>query len=196
MNQRLIRGTRRRRRPVAHSDRFTRGRWTNVTLCNPSTHVMNSSNMWLTPFPIGCAVCIDGLAFEVTTSAASTNCAVGVYDSNEAGPSQLITQTAAIASASTGNKSALMVPFWLTRPGIYWFAVASDGAPTLRANTYHNPFAVYGARSITTTAGVSFPFGGTSLPSVLDDVTSSNSPTGTTPRVAFRVHDSYSWSPL
>lgn len=87
---------------------------------------------------------IDRIAIKVTALAAGSHCRLGIYDSDGVYPKNLVLDAGEIDSSTTGFK-AIVIDRQLN-PGLYWFAVVSDGTPALHFldNSYDQGAVVLG----------------------------------------------------
>lgn len=78
---------------------------------------------------------LDALEVYVTTGVAATNLRIGIYENaGEADlyPGTLLLDAGAFTSTTSNQKRTASISQALTPGALYWFAVVSDGAPTLR----------------------------------------------------------------
>ena len=81
---------------------------------------------------------LDELEVYVTTGVAATNLRIGIYENNsEAGlyPGTLLLDAGAFTSTTNSQKRTASISQALTPGALYWFAVVSDGAPTIRGGS-------------------------------------------------------------
>lgn len=111
-------------------------------LTNPmatySTQALANGSLRIVPIIVPYRRAFTKLAFELTTVAASSNVRMGLYRSDPSSdykPTTLVTGTdggAFDTSATTGKRETTFSSVTLD-PGVYWGAINSDGAPTLRS---------------------------------------------------------------
>jgi hypothetical protein len=95
-----------------------------------TTLALTASRIYWIPFIVWSSVSITGIAINVTTAATGT-VYVGIYNSNSRyQPYSLLTSTS-FNSGTTGLKSATLSLTLL--PNVYWMALVSTAAPTIRA---------------------------------------------------------------
>jgi hypothetical protein len=122
----------------------------------------NNTSYWM-PFAVNRNISISAISINVSTAAASTSETVGIYNSNLTNlyPNTLL-GSVTLDTTTTGLKTGTLSTAITLTPGMYWIALASDGAPTLTAigeNTLL-PLAYS-----TTTAVTHYRNTGTTLPS-------------------------------
>lgn len=107
--------------------------------CNqlaPGTQALSANVLRAFPWRVKNSVTLSSLRSEVTTLVAATTYRLGIYaDNGSAYPGTLVTNsdTGTFDGATAGVKTASFASALLLRPGWYWIAVNSNGAPTLRA---------------------------------------------------------------
>jgi len=113
---------------------------------------LTANTIALYPFTVNRAVTISDLGFRVTTGVAGTSIQGAIYASDASNnvTGAALGSTAGLSSATATSISGAVTPFTLNAGALYWFAVNSDGAPTLLAlattNTYFN--AILGASNL------------------------------------------------
>ncbi|MDW8424997.1 MAG: hypothetical protein RMK51_03620 [Meiothermus sp.] len=97
-----------------------------------TTLALTASRVYWMPFVLTASLRITSVAINVTTAGAGT-VAIGIYAANlSMQPSNLLFSTAGLDTGTTGIKQATGLT-WNLAPGLYWLAVATSGAPTIRA---------------------------------------------------------------
>lgn len=105
----------------------------------------NVMNVW--PFEIEHLLRVNKLYLDVSTAAASKVARIGIYSTTADGtPGELLADSGDLSVASATMVSATVGEVRL-RPGTYWGAVVSDGAPTIRSFGLFAPPAVFGGSS-------------------------------------------------
>jgi hypothetical protein len=102
----------------------------------PGTGALTANVLRTFPLVITKAVTYTALRVQVSTAVAATNFRIGLYNSNAAGyPNQLIAGSDTLSF--DGNLTTVQVGTFASaitlQPGLYWIAVISSGAPTLRS---------------------------------------------------------------
>jgi len=124
--------------------------------------MLNNTSYWI-PFALNRRINVSAISINVSTGSASTSENVGIYSSNLTSlyPNTLLTSVT-LDTASTGLKTGTLATEITLTPGIYWIALASNGAPTLTALALGSlvPLAYS-----TTTAVTHYRNTGTTLPS-------------------------------
>jgi hypothetical protein len=122
----------------------------------------NNTSYWI-PFAVNKRTDVSAISINVSTASAGSSESVGIYNSNLASlyPSTLLTSVT-LDTSSTGLKTGTLATTITLTPGIYWIALASNGAPTLTALAVGSllPLAYS-----TTTAVTHYRNTGTTLPS-------------------------------
>lgn len=106
----------------------------------------------LMPFIPARAITIDQIGTEVTIAgAAATTCRLGLYDSNANGePNALLVQGAAVINTDAiGAKTTVVAAQALVAGQLYWLALLTSGAPTLRAVALGGLYALPGNATLT-----------------------------------------------
>lgn len=98
-----------------------------------ATAASAANRFYLIPFIPSRSITVDELAIEVTTLAAGS-ARIGIYSSTAAGaPDALLTGTAAVLDTGTiGLKNQAVAPVTLAAGTVYFLAVWTSAAPTLR----------------------------------------------------------------
>jgi hypothetical protein len=93
----------------------------------------NNTSYWI-PFSVNRKTTVSALSVNVTTAATNSSETVGIYNSNLTNlyPNTLL-GSVNLATASTGLKTGNLTTAITLTPGVYWIALASNGAPTLTA---------------------------------------------------------------
>lgn len=100
-----------------------------------STQSLANDRIVAVPFLVGSAgFTADRIGIEVTGAAASSSIKILIYNSNSAGtlPDTLLLNAGTVDSSTTGTKE-LTISQALSANTLYWLAVVSNGAPTIRA---------------------------------------------------------------
>jgi hypothetical protein len=122
----------------------------------------NNTSYWI-PFAVNKSTDVSAISINVSTASNNTSESVGIYNSNLTSlyPSTLLSSVT-LATNSTGLKTGTLATTITLTPGIYWIALASNGAPTLNALAVGSllPLAYS-----TTTAVTHYRNTGTTLPS-------------------------------
>jgi hypothetical protein len=109
------------------------GQVTNVALTTVS---LTSSRIYLIPFISLADIKISNVAVEVTTAANGGSAVIGIYSNKLSNgndqPDALLASTSSFSVASTGAVSASL-SYTLTKNTVYWIALISNKAPTIRA---------------------------------------------------------------
>jgi hypothetical protein len=143
----------------------------------------NNTSYWI-PFAVNRNISISAISINVSTAASSTSETVGIYNSDLTNlyPNTLL-GSVTLDTTTTGLKTGTLSTAITLTPGIYWIALASNGAPTLTAigeNTLL-PLAYS-----TTTAVTHYRNTGTTLPSTAP-TTGYNAGTGAFPLVLLTI---------
>lgn len=87
---------------------------------------------------------IDRIAFHVNIEVAGSHCRLGLYDSDNVHPRNLLLDAGVVDTDTTGFK-AVVIDRQLN-PGLYWFVVVSDDTPNLYVlkDTYEQGSVVMG----------------------------------------------------
>lgn len=97
---------------------------------------LTTSRIYLIPFIPAADISISSLAIGVTTAAASATAAIGIYSnkvvSGNDQPDVLLASTSAF-SVATATTVTSTLSYTFTNNTIYWIALISNGAPTIRA---------------------------------------------------------------
>ncbi len=113
---------------------------TGLTVCPFSTNaterttlaMTNNTSYWI-PFMVNRNTSVSAISINVAT-AGGTSQEVGIYNSN---PNNLYPNTllgsVTLATNTTGLRTGTLASAITLTPGIYWIALASNGAPTLTA---------------------------------------------------------------
>jgi hypothetical protein len=93
----------------------------------------NNTSYWM-PFAVNRNINISAISINVSTAAASTSETVGIYNSNLTNlyPNTLL-GSVTLDTTTTGLKTGTLSTAITLTPGMYWIALASNGAPTLTA---------------------------------------------------------------
>lgn len=134
-----------------------------------TTLALTANQIRAVPFVVSRAVRITTIAINVSTAATGTTVTVGIYASTSSTglPSSRLYLSPGLDSATTGTKTATLTLD--LSPGIYWIAVWSAGAPTLRAvpagalaplagHNIGSNNAANNQLTLTTTSGLTDPF--------------------------------------
>lgn len=98
---------------------------------NLTTRSVGVDSIRTTPLIVPRATTFDRIAVEVTTLAAGASARLGIYNDDGAGyPGSLVLDAGTVSVATTGVK-AITIDLKLAK-GLYWCALVSDGAPTVR----------------------------------------------------------------
>lgn len=96
-------------------------------------YALEPNRIHYVPFVLDRPILCDGLAVEVTTAQASSQCHLALYQMDEnADPTKRLASAPAIDTTTTGLKVGTFTPFFLP-PGLYWLAHWSDAAIGLMA---------------------------------------------------------------
>ncbi len=94
--------------------------------------MINNTSYWI-PFTVNRNTTVSAISIDVST-AGGTSQGVGIYNSN---PNNLYPNTllgsVTLATNTTGLRTGTLASAITLTPGIYWIALASNGAPTLTA---------------------------------------------------------------
>lgn len=102
-----------------------------IELSTNSTRALVASTIYYSPFIVRTPITVDQIVTEITTSAASSACRMGIYKADsDLQPTALVNDSGTIDSSSTGVKS-ISISVTLD-PGVYLTALNSNGTPTLR----------------------------------------------------------------
>jgi hypothetical protein len=109
------------------------GQVTNVAL---TTLALTASRIYLIPFISLADIKISNVAVEVTTAASGGSAVIGIYSNKLSNgndqPDALLASTSSLSVASTGAVSASL-SYTFTKNTVYWIALISNKAPTIRA---------------------------------------------------------------
>lgn len=148
-----------------------------------TTLALTASRIYFIPFIVPARVTVTGLAINVTTAAAGT-AQVGIYDSANFRPNSLLGSVTNLDTGTTGVKSGnVNVPLIPGR--LYWVALATSAAATVRAGAVGGVQTIMGI-NITGTAYTTHYFAsGSTLPNPAP-ATALTVGTGTIPIVFMR----------
>jgi hypothetical protein len=119
-----------------------------------STASISADTLYAVPIPIPFNQSINRIGVEVTTLGAG-NIRLGIYDSINGIPTNLILDAGTIDCSTTGSKE---ITIDQTLSGVHFLAFVSDVAPTLRAN--NNPGGGWTLGTATTSgAAISYYYG-------------------------------------
>lgn len=102
-----------------------------------ATQVLTANTVYAWPFIVDNPIRITDISTIVTTGVGGTSIRLCIYrDNGNFYPSIIVprTDTGDISSAANGTKTVSFASMVLRR-GIYWAAIQSNGAPTIRANS-------------------------------------------------------------
>jgi hypothetical protein len=93
----------------------------------------NNTSYWI-PFAVNIRTTVSAISINVTTASTSSSQTVGIYNSNLTNlyPNTLL-ESVTLATTTTGVITGTLTTAITLTPGIYWIALASNGAPTLTA---------------------------------------------------------------
>jgi hypothetical protein len=94
------------------------------------------------PFEVLKDMTVDQLAVYVTTAAAASSVRLGIYTSLSSKPAALVADAGTVATTTTGTKTSTAFTAQLLRPGMYWFAVAEQGATGVALRAAETPLAI------------------------------------------------------
>jgi hypothetical protein len=122
----------------------------NTTATATTTLEMTNNTSYWIPFAVNRRTIVSAISINVTTAANSSSEIVGIYNSN---PTNLYPNTllgsVTLATNSTGLLTGTLATVVTLTPGIYWIALASNGAPTLTAVGSLVPLAYSGTTAVT-----------------------------------------------
>jgi hypothetical protein len=143
----------------------------------------NNTSYWI-PFAVNRRTTVSAISINVSTAANNTSETVGIYNLNLTNlyPNTLLASVT-LDTSTTGLKTGTLATEITLTPGIYWIALASNGAPTLTALAVGSllPLAYS-----TTTAVTHYRNTGTTLPSTAP-TTGYTSGTGAFPLVLLTI---------
>lgn len=153
---------------------------------------ISADRIYYIPFKFEKAYAIDEIGFPVTTGAAAGKKArIGIYNDSGAGtPSTLLTNFSDVELAvdSIADLTHAISPDLSLAPGVYWFALVSDGTPTIKVTTSTNMIAAHGYTSIAVSSKythiVQTGFTYATLPNPVGTLTPT---TGNIPMIAFKT---------
>lgn len=127
---------------------------TNCALTNPSDGnlILNPNQLRAVPIVISKRRTITEITFNLTGAVAASNARIGLYaDDGNGYPGTLVagTDVGNIATIANGIKSTGVISVALT-PGLYWIAINTDAAITVRVWTSPGYYAVNGIADVST----------------------------------------------
>lgn len=129
-----------------------------------NTLSINSNTLCVWPILLDDLVRVNKLFLDVSTAAAGKVARIGLYNSAADGsPAGLLADSGSLSVASAVMVSASISELRL-RPGLYWGAFVSDGAPSIRSISMFRSIPCYGgnsgtARYMNTRATKAFTYG-------------------------------------
>ena len=99
-----------------------------------STLAMTNNTSYWVPFAVNKRTDVSAISISVSSASTSSSESVGIYSSNLTSlyPKTLLTSVT-LDTSSTGLKTGTLATTITLTPGIYWIALASNGAPALIA---------------------------------------------------------------
>jgi hypothetical protein len=99
-----------------------------------TTQTLAADKLYALPFPILRDISIDRIAFWVSTADAGKSARIGIYNNGtNLYPGTRLNAGGEVSVGTTGQKEVVISQS--LPKGLYWFVIASDGAPIIKAST-------------------------------------------------------------
>jgi hypothetical protein len=105
-----------------------------ITSTATGTLTMTTNTSYWIPFAVNRRTTVSTLSIDVSTASSGSSETVGIYNSNQTNLyPQALLGSVTLDTSSTGLKTGTSATAITLTPGLYWIAIASNGAPTLTA---------------------------------------------------------------
>lgn len=114
---------------------YRSGKWYAPPCVSRTSLTMAADTLYAVKVSVHRRMTVSALAVHVTSAVAATNIKAALYRNDRSGvPGERIGSTAPVSSAATGTMTAALAEGAITiKPGVYWLAMISNGAPGVAA---------------------------------------------------------------